>query len=418
MYRKLLSISLVFLILFFSSYSVLGQDESSELTPEPTRSASETSSSSSSDKASWEEKKRDAERKLEETLKQKNTLSSQIEYMDTQIYLTELKTEQTQVKIDETQEEIDTLGNRIEGLDSSLDDLSRTLLNRVADNYKQRSVSLIEYLLDSQNANDFFGKMKYQKTAQENNQKLLFQVQQTKSNFQEQKKLRERKKEELASLQETLQLQQTELNRQQESKEQLLAVTQSDEATYRNLIAEAERQIASFKSFVVSSGVNTISAGALGTGEGGWYLSQRDERWAGVTMGSSSETVLNVGCFITSIAMVFRSYGYDMTPVTLANNTSLFVPRTAYTYHPSRFNGGWPGGKNYKNITAGEVASYINRGVPVIANVYASAAIGGEHYIVLKKVDGNSYIMNDPIYGPDKRVSDYYTLKGIYGVFE
>jgi peptidoglycan hydrolase CwlO-like protein len=414
MTKKLLSLGLVFFILFFSSYNVLGKDQSQNSTTNPTR---ETESSSPSDKASLEKKIRDLERKLDETLKQKNTLSSQIEYMNTQIYLTELQIQQTEIKIEKIKQGIDTLDARIEKLDSSLEDESRKLLDRIATFYKQRNVSLVEYLLDSQNANDFFEIVKYQKIAQENNQKRLIQFQQSKSNFEEQKKAREREEKKLAASQETLRLQQTELTRQQKSKEQLLAETQNNEATYRRLIAEAERKIASFESFVVNSGVNIISAGALGTGEGGWYLSQRDERWAGVTIGTSSKTIYSVGCFITSIAMVFRFYGYDITPATLANDISLFIPGQAWAYKPSLFNGTWPGGKNYKNISAGEVPSYLSRGIPVIAEV-KPVALDDMHYIVLKKIDGDSYIMNDPIYGPDKKVSDYYTFRGIYGVFE
>lgn len=394
-------------------------------TPEPTSADSEDvsptsapSNNSSQSRTDLEQKKREYEEKLKQLNQQKGSLSSQIEYMDTQIYLTELKTKETENRITQTEKEIDSLSNRIEGLDNSLDNLSRTLIDRVVDGYKQRQVSLFDYILDSTNANELFGRVKYQKTAQENNQKLLFQVQQTKSNFQEQKKLRERKIEELAKLKDTLSVQRADLLEQQEQKERLLAVTQSDETTYKRLIDEANRQLASFKSFVATSGVGVISAGSLGSGEGGWYLSQRDSRWAGSSIGNSSENVLNVGCLITSIAMVFRSYGYDVTPTTLASDPKFFVPRTAYMYHPSRFNGGWPGGKSYRNISSSDVNGYLERGVPVIANVYASAAIGGEHYIVLKKVDGSSYIMNDPIYGPDKKVSDYYSLRGTYAVFE
>lgn len=369
--------------------------------------------SSSNELEEWKRKKEEAERKLEETLEQKNTLSSQIEYMDTQIYLTELKTKETEAIIEKTQNEIDTLDTRISGLDSSLDGLSRTLLDRIADNYKQRNVSFIEYFFDSQSANDFFGKVKYRKTAQENNQKLLFQVQQTKSNFQEQKDLRQRKKDELAKLQDILDVQKVELQSQQEQKEQLLEVTQNDEATYRQLITEAERQIDSFRSFVQTTGVGTISAGSLGAGEGGWYLSQRDSRWASNRMGNSNESILDVGCFITSISMVFRSYGYDMTPVTIASNPSFFLTRTAYMYIPSRFNGSWPGGKGYKNVSRSELGSYLDRGVPVIAGVQ-----GASHYVVLKKMEDGEFIMNDPIYGPDLKVSEYYTLSGPFGIFE
>ena len=82
-------------------------------------------------------------------------------------------------------------------------------------------------------------------------------------------------------------------------------------------------------------------------------------------------------------------------------------------YIPSTFNGSWPNGKSYKNIAYAQLGDYLDRGIPVIAGVR-----GSSHYVVLKKKDGSEFIMNDPIYGPDKKVSDYYSLSGPYGVFE
>ena len=53
------------------------------------------------------------EQKLAETRNQKNTLASQIEFMDTQIYLTTLRIQDTQNQISATEAEIETLGETI-----------------------------------------------------------------------------------------------------------------------------------------------------------------------------------------------------------------------------------------------------------------------------------------------------------------
>lgn len=418
---RLISYILILVSVFLSiPYPSYAQDASP--TPEPTATQS-SSSSDNTQKSDLENRKRELEEKLKTVSKQKDSLSSQIEYMDTQVYLTEVKVQQTEVQIEKKEKEIDSLTNRIDGLDKSLNNLSHTLIDRVVDGYKQRRVSMFEYLLDSDNANEFLGQVKYQRTAQENNQRLLFQVQQAKSNFQDQKDLREKKKEELAAQKDTLSTLRGELLTQQEGKRQLLEVTKNDESAYKRQIDEINRQIASFKSFVATTGVGTIGANALGSGEGGWYMSQRDSRWAGQRMGDSGESILDVGCFITSIAMVMKFYGQDWTPSSIASQAKYFYGGsgsacfptsnpTAYACHPSNFNGSW-GGKNYKNISYGEISSYLGRNVPVIAGVR-----GGSHYIVLKKMDGSEYIMNDPIYGPDLKVSTHYSLSGPYGVFE
>ena len=375
-------------------------------------------------KGDLEKKIAEYQNKLEELRQQKNTLSSQIQYMDTQVYLTELRIQDTEKKILSIQKEIDTLSSRIEGLDNSLNYLSKLFLASVVNEYKQRNISVIDVLLDSNNANDLLNQVKYFQAAQNNKQKLFVQATETKLNFEEQKNVREKKKKELDSLQTTLKAQKSDLINQQSAKKQLLAVTQNDETVYQKLIEDAKRQIESFKQFVQSTGLGTILADGLGTGEGGWYYSQRDVRWANSRMGGSSESVLDVGCFITSIAMVMKFYGANFTPSDIANNAKYFSGgpnsacfptsyATAYACLPSAFNGAWPNGKNYHNISYSDISSYLEKNVPVIAGVR-----GSSHYIVLKKIDGNDFIMNDPIYGPDKKVSDYYTLSGPYGVFE
>lgn len=376
-------------------------------------------------KQNLEKEREELERKLENLSQKKDTLANQIQYMDTQIYLAELKAKETEAKIEETEQEINSLGNKIDGLDTSLDYLSRNLLKRVVDGYKNRHISFFDVVLNSATASNLLNKMKYYKTAQENSQKVLVQVQQTKSNFQEQKSIRERKKEQLDELTDVLVLQSQELQNQQEAKRRLLAATQNDETVYRDRIAEINRQIESFKNFVQTSGANSmVGANAFGTGEGGWYFSQRDSRWASASMGGSSETVLDVGCFITSIAMVFQSKGISYSPLNIANNPSYFYggPQsacfptnvsTAYLCIPSTFNGSWPNGLSYKNISFGQIDEQLEKGNPVIAGVN-----GGSHYIVIKGTDGDDYIINDPLYGPDQPLSARYALSGPLGIFE
>lgn len=177
--------------------------------------------------------------KVNELGQKKNTLSSEIEYMDTQIYLTGLKIQETEDKIKKTQKEIELLTTRIEGLDTSLNYLVKMLVKRVVEGYKQKSVSFFDLILNSDNAGDLVGEIKYQKTAQENNQKLLIQVQQTKLNFEEQKILREEKKAELDALEQNLIVQKNDLDYQKSQKQILLKETQNDEVKYQLLLQQA-----------------------------------------------------------------------------------------------------------------------------------------------------------------------------------
>jgi hypothetical protein len=221
-----------------------------------------------------------------------------------------------------------------------------------------------------------------------------------------------------------LDTQKASLDQQQTAKKILITATQNRENEYQSIISEAQRQLSAFKSFFASTGTYTISANALGTGEGGWYYSQRDERWAGMRMGDSGESVLDVGCFITSLSMVLKSYGQDVNPTFFASNAKYFYGgsssgcfptsyATAYACVPNTFNGSWPGGLRYHEISSGEIDGYLERGIPVITSVRNQG-----HYVVLKKKVDGDYIMNDPVYGPDLKLSEYYSLSGRYAVFE
>ncbi|MCL4374690.1 hypothetical protein M1523_02410 [Patescibacteria group bacterium] len=358
----------------------------------------------SASRTDLENKIQEYQQKLGEIGQQKNTLSSQIQYMDTQIYLTGLKIQETEAKIASTQKEIDLLTSKIEGLDQSLTYLSKLLLQRIVIGYKQRQVSFLSLLLDSGNAQELLTKLKYFKTTQEDNQKTLIRVQETKLNFEEQKKLREQKKVELDQLSQTLEEQKITLDSQKKQKQKLLADTQNDEATYQRLLANAEAQLQAFKSFVQGSGVGVISANQLGTGSDGNYYSQRDERWAYKTIGYSNENVLDVGCLLTSISMVAKKNGQNVTPLDIAADTSRFWANTAWMNYP------WPGVAGKSMVQVNDIDSELNSGNYVIAGVMINNCnYGGNHYVVLTKKDGDDYIMHDPIYGPDIKFHQYYS---------
>ncbi|RJQ38290.1 hypothetical protein C4559_01905 [Candidatus Microgenomates bacterium] len=209
------------------------------------------------DKSDLEKKISEYQSKLQDIKQQKNTLSSQIQYMDTQIYLTSLQINQTEEKIVNTGKEIDLLGSRIEGLDQSLDYLSKLLITRIVDGYKKKPLSIFSILFDNKNANDFLNEVKYLKTAQDNTQKLLYTVQETKTNAEEQKKLREEKKVELDKLNANLEQQKADLDNQKLTKQRILTDTQNDERTYQSLLAKAQAEYTAIQGIVSGAGTET-----------------------------------------------------------------------------------------------------------------------------------------------------------------
>lgn len=392
---------ILFLCIGYAALTHVHTSFAQELTATPTPNTS-TSSIRKEEKAKVIE---ELEKKLGEVRTQKNTLSSQITYMDTQIYVAGLRINQTEEKVVDTEKEINVLGARITNLDSSLDKLSETLLNRIVAGYKNRTVDIADILLDSTNASKLVNRLKYYDLAKERNQKALLQVQEAKSNFEEQKDLREKKAEQLAELKDQLAAQERSLNTQQDEKTKLLADTQNSEKVYQKRLEEARSQLNSFQSFVQNSGAaGVIAANSFGSGSDGAYYSQRDQRWASQTIGYSNNSVLNVGCLLTTIAMFAKIEGVDIDPSALAQDTNRFWGNTAWMKLP------WPGvsGRSYSSVS--DIDSELANGNPVIVGVKIdNCASGGNHFVLITKKEGSDYIMHDPIYGPDLKFSSHYS---------
>jgi len=392
---------ILFLCIGYAALTHVHTSFAQELTATPTPNTS-TSSIRKEEKAKVIE---ELEKKLGEVRTQKNTLSTQITYMDTQIYVAGLRINQTEEKVVDTEKEINVLGARITNLDSSLDKLSETLLNRIVAGYKNRTVDITDILLDSTNASKLVNRLKYYDLAKERNQKALLQVQEAKSNFEEQKDLREKKAEQLAELKDQLAAQERSLNTQQDEKTKLLADTQNSEKVYQKRLEEARSQLNSFQSFVQNSGAaGVIAANSFGSGSDGAYYSQRDQRWASQTIGYSNNSVLNVGCLLTTIAMFAKIEGVDIDPSALAQDTNRFWGNTAWMKLP------WPGvsGRSYSSVS--DIDSELANGNPVIVGVKIdNCASGGNHFVLITKKEGSDYIMHDPIYGPDLKFSSHYS---------
>ncbi len=343
------------------------------------------------------------QKKLSELSQQKNTLSSQIQYMDTQISLTTYRIQETEQKIETTQKEIDILTSRIGGLDNSLNQLSKLLIERIIEGYKKRSFSFLNLLLDSESANDFLARAKYLKTAQDNNQKLLVQVQSAKLNFEEQKELREDKKVELDQLKITLDQQRNDLKTQQNSKKNLLITTNNDEAIYQNLLEKARQELAGYSAFTQSAGGGCTT---FGNGSNGWYYTQRDPSWCNIILPGSSSSVLLAGCAVTSVAMVCKSYGQNITPANIVSNSGNFIYGDLWNW---AFN---CDGKTTDWIGSSQelVKSYVSNNTPVILRLTAPS-VSGLHFIVAFAWDNekNDFKIHDPYYGPDKLFSENYS---------
>lgn len=352
----------------------------------------------------------DLQGKITDLQGQEKTLSSQIAVMDSQIKLTEYKIEATQEQITSITLDIDTATKKISSLQSSLNNSITVLINRIIATYEVGTIQPLQILLTSGSAQDFFTRLNYLKLAQAHDKQLIYDTQQAKVDYTNQKNILEDKKKQVEALQEQLQAETDQLNQEKQSKQDLLTQTQGSEATYQSLLAQAKAELAGFSRFVTSQGGASIISNQTSCDGWGCYYNQRDSQWGNILINNQSGySMAGYGCLITSVAMVASHMGHkEILPSDIATSSgSNFAVNTAML----RYSINVKGVNITRNGTSNLDSALQNN--PVIVGIYA---YGGTHFVVLKSGSNGNYTMNDPFIegGHDISFTDHYSLSSIF----
>jgi len=355
-------------------------------------------------------KKNCLEKKLDGIRSKKLTLTNEISLINGKINLQRIKIKQTLAEIDQLEAEISTLGDQIQNLNLSLDRLTDMLLERVRARYKRSRFSPLILILNTKSLENFLIRQRYLEEASKQTAEIMQKAETQRLLFDQQKQKKEEVQQELENKKQKLEKQRRQLANQRYGQQKLLSETRNSEVVYQRLLAQAKAQLAAFSSFVKSSGADSIiAANAFGSGSDGAYFSQRDSRWGYQTIGNSSENILNVGCLLTSVAMVLKKNGINVNPSIIAANPKYFSVNTAYMYFRNRFNP-WFGKLNNYRISTRQIDEELNRGHYVIAGInYGRCKKNADHFVVLIRKQGSDYIMHDPLYGPDLKFSSHYS---------
>jgi peptidoglycan hydrolase CwlO-like protein len=339
----------------------------------------------------------------------KQTYSLQIELIGNKIKLTEYKIAATQEQITSVTLDIDTTSKKISGLQNTLNTSIGVLINRIIATYEVGTIQPFQILLTSTSASDFFSRLNYLKLAQAHDKKLIYDTQQAKVDYSNQRTILEDKKKQLADLQQQLQDQTNQLNQEKQVQQQLLATTEEQ-------IAQYQAQLAALRSFArsrVGSGGGIIPHQDL-SDDWGRYYNQRDANWGDNLIGLSNEQVWEVGCLMTSYAMVVTHYGGSISPADVAANPGNFSGASAY------FNAPGPSANGHSadyvtNPSLQSLKDAVNSGKAVIAGLSSDGGPFPQHYsdhwVVLRSIDGDSFKINDPFYTGAMNVSlnDHYS---------
>jgi len=201
-----------------------------------------------------------------ETSKQKTTLQTEIKRFNTAIAITVTKIVTTTTEIGQLEKEIESLSNKIGRLDISLDQLSEILIKRIAETYKKGKIDPVALLLSSDNFPDFVARFKYLRVIQLHDRKLMIQMETARTNYEDQKTVKEEKQEQLEAAKKKLESQKVLLARQKTDKERLLEITQNNEKRYQELLAITRAEIEAIQSIIAGRGEET-EAGKVGQGQ-------------------------------------------------------------------------------------------------------------------------------------------------------
>jgi peptidoglycan hydrolase CwlO-like protein len=164
-------------------------------------------------------------------------------------------------------------------------------------------------------------------------------------------------------------------------------------AALQSEIADEQAQIQSILAFARGQGGDIVAPEYLSDGWG-MYYNQRDARWGDDYVGASPYLVWEIGCLLSSTAMVYTHFGFTgVSPGTIARNPNNFTPDGMMYNSVLDIPGHPPNIQSYPSRAF--IQSYLARGGVVIAGMFIST--GGTHFVVLRGLAGaNDYWINDP----------------------
>jgi peptidoglycan hydrolase CwlO-like protein len=195
---------------------------------------------------------KELEGQINEVQTKEKTLQSQISVIDNQISLTELRIRSTQNDIDDINKDIIVASKKITNLEGSLDKISKILLNRIVATYKLGNTPTAELIASANSFSDYFERSSYIKLAQANDKKILYDTQQARNDYENQKNIFETQKKKVELLKAQLLSYNNQIASEKQTKEDLLTVTKNDENKYQQLLASARAERSAIEGVISS----------------------------------------------------------------------------------------------------------------------------------------------------------------------
>ena len=204
--------------------------------------------------------------KINELQGQQQTLSSTIGYLDSKVALAVAQIAKTEQELQILADDIAKLSVKIDVLNTSLEDVAMAFNSRIKESYKRSIINPFYYFFSSNGLGDALTRIKYLQIVQHNDRDLMFQMQESKMNYDTQKSLKEEKKEKEEELKAQLVAQKAALAQQKEAKQELLEITKNNEQKFQSLLAAARAEMEAIQSIMAGYGDET-EIGPINDGE-------------------------------------------------------------------------------------------------------------------------------------------------------
>jgi peptidoglycan hydrolase CwlO-like protein len=213
--------------------------------------------SNAQDSSELLQKEKEYQQILDNLKNKSNTLQNELEYLDNQIQLTNLKITEVEKNLNQKSMLLSDLTNYIEALTKRISKIDTTmsiqnegLKKRIIERYKSGSELNILNLLNSGSTRTAIIKLQYLQELEDQDRKILSYMKDTKADYSVQQKLIEKKKLEIEEVKKEIEKQkeslltyQTSLSRQDKDKQNILQLTQNDEAKYQRLLSQIQSEI-------------------------------------------------------------------------------------------------------------------------------------------------------------------------------
>ncbi len=363
------------------------------ISPQNTKSCNSTSTCNA-ELLNLKKQRQDAEARRDASKKQAQNIQGLISDIQSDISYTE-------GRIDNTEQQITITNAILQQLSSDISGLEAKLSSAYVGLYELSRASTSETILQT-SLNDTITRAQYIQAIQTQLQKEIGNLQQSKTDQEQQRKSLE---ELIAGLEE----ERSSLATKKSQQSYLLAGAKRDAASYANLSAEIQSKIADVEkrlSLLIAQA--SWGSDIVSVQDPSWYYRQLDypQYYVQPNPNCYDCTIAKYGCLITSYAMVSTYHGTRVTPLDIAQYSSDNFSSNGFLIKQPPLPTGLSS-VSTSPVNWSRVNSEVDLGHPIIASIYIPSLgapwnqDGSHHFVVIYGRAGGKYFMHDPL-GPGR----------------